>query len=75
MAFNNLRPAAYDFREENGKWAVYNCESGCAAVLNGTPQVGLGLNEADDLTALLNRVATQRSASRIAHDPWEWTGS
>jgi hypothetical protein len=67
MVSNNLRPAAYDFREEHGKWTVYNCENGCAAVLNGTPQIGLGLNEADDLTALLNRVATQRFASLIAH--------
>ena len=66
---------AYDFREEGGMWTVYDCQSGCAAVINGVPQIGLGLNEADDLAAILNRVESQRIASRIANDAWEWTGS
>jgi hypothetical protein len=59
---------SYDFREENGKWTVYNCQSGYAAVLNGIPQVGLGLNEADDIAAVLNRVETQRAASPISYE-------
>jgi ABC-type transporter MlaC component len=46
ISFNirDRRSAAgsYDFREENGMWTVYNCQSGYAAVLNGVPQVGLG---------------------------------
>jgi hypothetical protein len=58
----------YDFREENGMWTVYNCQSGSAAVLNGVPQAGLGLNEADDLAALLNRVKSQQVASQIANE-------
>ena len=56
-------------------WSVYNCQSGCAAVLNGAPQIGLGLNEADDLAAILNRVEIQQVASQIANDAWEWTWS
>jgi hypothetical protein len=60
------RTRAYDFREEDGLWTVYECESGRAAVLHGVPQTGLGLNEADDLAAVLNRVAIQQVTSRIA---------
>jgi hypothetical protein len=59
---NGSAAGSYDFREENGMWTVYNCQSRCAAVLNGVGQVGLGLNEADDITAVLNRVEIQRAA-------------
>lgn len=70
----NGRSAAgsYDFREENGMWTVYDCRSGYAAALNGVPQVGLGLNEADDVAAVLNRVETRRVASRISSEAWHW---
>jgi hypothetical protein len=61
----------YDFREEAGMWTVYNCQSGCPAVLNGVPQIGLALNEADDLADVLNRVAIQQVTSQIANEPWE----
>jgi hypothetical protein len=73
----NGRSAAgsYDFREENGMWTVYNCQSRCVAVLNGAPQVGLGLNEADDIAAVLNRVEIQRAASRIANEGWNSGGT
>ncbi len=50
------RPAlapSCDVREESGTWTVYDCQSGCAAALNGVLQVGLGLNEADDLAAVV----------------------
>ena len=63
------RPAlapSYDFREESGTWTVHDRQSGCAAALNGVLQVGLGLNEADDLAAVLSRVELQRFASRNA---------
>ena len=56
-------------------WTVYNCQSGCPAVLNGVPQIGLALNEADDLADVLNRVAIQQVTSQIANEPWEWTPS
>jgi hypothetical protein len=56
-------------------WTVYNYQSGSAAVLNGLPQIGLGLNEADDLAALLNRVKIQQVASQNANDAWEATRS
>jgi hypothetical protein len=52
-------------------WTVYDCQSGSAAILNGVPQNGLGLNQADDLAALLNRVKIQQVASQIANDAWE----
>jgi hypothetical protein len=64
------RTRAYDFRGEDGKWTVYACESGRAAVLHGAPQTGLGLNEADDLAAVLNRVTIQQVTSQIAYAPW-----
>jgi hypothetical protein len=51
-------------------WSVYACESGRAAVLYGAPQTGLGLNEADDLAAVLNRVTIQQVTSQIAYTPW-----
>jgi hypothetical protein len=63
------RPAlapSYDVREESGTWTVYDCQSECAAALNGVLWVGLGLNEADDLAAVLSRVELQRFASRNA---------
>jgi hypothetical protein len=30
----------------------------------------LGLNQADDIAAVLNRVEIQRAASRIANEEW-----
>jgi hypothetical protein len=63
----------YDFREEGGTWTVYDCQSGCPAILNGVSQVGLGLNEASDLAAVLNRVEIELEAARMANEPWEWT--
>ena len=51
-------------------WTVYACESGRAAVLHSAPQTGLGLNEADDLAAVLNRVTIQQVTSQIAYAPW-----
>ncbi len=45
----------YEFREEHGAWTVYDTSTGRPAVLNGVPQTGLSLDEADDLAAVLNR--------------------
>jgi hypothetical protein len=64
---------SYDFREENETWMVYDCRTGYAAALNGVRQVGLGLNEADDIAAVLNRVETQSAASAISSEGWNWT--
>ena len=41
-------------------WTVYDRQNGCPATLNGIQQVCLGLNEADGLAAVLNRVEPQR---------------
>jgi hypothetical protein len=56
--------ATYDYREEGGTWIVYDRHSGNTAILNGTLQAGLELNEADELTAVLNRVEKFRSFIR-----------
>jgi hypothetical protein len=56
--------ATYDYREEGGTWVVYDRRSGNTAILNGTLQAGLELNEADELTSVLNRVEKFRSFAR-----------
>jgi hypothetical protein len=60
------RVPCFEFREESGVWSIYDNRSGAAVVLNGMAQVGLGLDEADDLTALLNRVEERATATRLA---------
>jgi hypothetical protein len=59
----------YDYREVDGTWMIYDRRSGDTAVLNGILQAGLELNEADELTSVLNRVEKFRSfARRSARD-------
>ena len=50
------RTPSYDFREEGGTWTVYDCQMDARRRFNEFRQVGLGLNEADYLAAVLNRV-------------------
>ena len=54
----------YDYREEGGTWIIYDRQSGNTATLNGMLQAGLELNEADELSAALNRVEKFRSFAR-----------
>jgi hypothetical protein len=58
----------FDFRQENGKWSIYDNRSGARAVLNGAEQAGLSLEEADDLTSVLNRVEYRHAAAKSARD-------
>jgi hypothetical protein len=56
----------FDFHEANGRWSIHDTRTGAPAVINGKPQTGLSLSEADDLTAVLNRVELQQAAMRQA---------
>jgi len=45
----------YDMREDGtGMWAVYDIFTGMTAEVNGVPQDGLDIEQADDLVDLLN---------------------
>jgi hypothetical protein len=69
MSNRHDRPTpCFEFREENGVWAIYDNRSGGPVVLNGTAQTGLGLDEADDLTAVLNRVEEGAQSARRARE-------
>jgi hypothetical protein len=37
-------------------WVVVDTTTGLPAIVEGTPQIGLTLDDADDLTDLLNRL-------------------
>ena len=58
MARNPKRPRSelrYDMREDGtGMWAVYDIFTGLTAEVNGIPQDGLDIEQADDLVDLLN---------------------
>jgi hypothetical protein len=58
----------FDFREENGAWSIRDNRRGTVAVVNGVPQAGLGLSEAEELTAILNRIEAQRAARQAGRD-------
>lgn len=58
----------FDFRQENGAWSIRDTRQGTAAMLGGVPQVGLGLAEAEELTAILNRLEAQRAAAQAGRE-------
>ena len=49
--------AAFDYREEDDGWTVFDERAGEPAVLNGVPQTGLEIEEAHEIASALNRVA------------------
>ncbi len=53
----------YDIRSAPEGWTVYDSTTGFPAAVNDVPQVGLALDDADDLADLLNRLHTERLAS------------
>ena len=56
-ANDNPRPPTYDMRQEDdGTWTVYTVATGLPAVVNGIPQVGKDMDDADDLVDLLHRL-------------------
>lgn len=56
----------YDIRKEEAGWTVFEVETGHPAIVNDYLQVGLSLEDADDLADLLNHLATEAEHA-IAH--------
>jgi hypothetical protein len=56
-------PARYDARRDSRSdgWTVYDVETGHPAEVNGSLQVGLPLEDADDLADLLNGIDAKRA--------------
>jgi len=52
--------ARYDIRPDSVGWAVIDARTGEIARVNDAPQIGLELDDADDLADLLNRIDRQR---------------
>ena len=58
----------FDFYESNGSWSIRDNRVGGDAIVNNVAQTGLTLDEADDLTCVLNRVEAQIAAAETARD-------
>jgi hypothetical protein len=55
--------APYDIRHDPNGWTVYDLTTGLPAEINGMVQVGLSLEDADDLADLLNRLRAEQLAA------------
>lgn len=58
-----LMPARYDIRTDPNGWTVYDTATGFPAEVNCATQVGLPIEDADDLADLLNRLHDERLGS------------
>lgn len=58
----------FEFRQENGRWEIHDTRAGRAAELGGRPQIGLGLEEAEELTRILNRLDAQSAAAEAVRE-------
>ena len=57
--------ARYDMRKQpNGLWTVYDIFTGQPAVVGGCDQADLGIERADDLVDLMNRMYAEQRAKR-----------
>jgi hypothetical protein len=54
--------ARCDIKSEDDGWSVYDTSTGLPAKVNDMVQVGLSLEDADDLADLLNRLHAEQSA-------------
>lgn len=54
--------ARYDIRPAPEGWTVYDTATSLPAAVNDLPQVGLSLEDADDLADLLNRLHIEQLA-------------
>jgi hypothetical protein len=54
--------ARYDIKPEGDSWTLYDITTGLPAEVNDVVQVGLSLEDADDLADLLNRLHAEQSA-------------
>jgi hypothetical protein len=50
----------YDMRPDDEGWTVYDIWTGWPAVVQGAEQIGLDLDDADDLVDLLNTTNDKR---------------
>jgi hypothetical protein len=55
--------ARYDIKPDGNGWTVYDTATSLAAEVNGFIQVGLSVEDADDLADLLNRLHVEQSAA------------
>jgi hypothetical protein len=56
--------ARYDIRPEGNGWTVYDTLTGLPAAVNDVPQVGLPLEDADDLADLLTHLHVKQLHTR-----------
>jgi hypothetical protein len=54
--------APYEIKAEDGGWTIYDTTTGLPAEVNDVVQVGLSLEDADDLADLLNRLHAEQLA-------------
>ena len=53
--------ARYDIKPEDGGWTVYDTTTGLPTAVNDVVQVGLSLEDADDLADLLNHLQLEQA--------------
>ena len=53
--------ARYDIQTGRNGWTVYDTTTGLPAEVNGMLQIGLSMEDADDLADLLNRLHAEQS--------------
>ena len=58
--------ARYDIKPDGSGWTVYDTTTRLAAEVNGFIQIGLSVENADDLADLLNRLRVEQSLA-VAH--------
>lgn len=63
-----LREQIYDLREENGRWSIHDTRRGAPVEIGGVKQVGLDLSEAEEISAILNRLEAQRVIGQAARE-------
>ncbi len=61
-------PPFFDFHQNGTSWSIHDTDTGEPVVIDGRPQTGLNLDEADELTAVLNRVKWQAAALRAGRE-------
>ena len=49
--------ARYDLREDSRGWTVFDIWTGEAVIIHGAPQIGLEIQDADELSELLTRMS------------------
>ena len=55
--------ARYDIKPEGSGWTVYDTATSQPAEVNGFVQIGLPVEDADDLADLLNRLHVEQLAA------------